>query len=118
MTDGQADEHMHGRTVARTHACTHACPQVHPISVGGKTFYDIDLATAKRLFGIALQHDIMLHKKTLAVSDKHDWASSTASTGRVRLSPNAIRFFYARYTDACMHMCIGHKSAAGLRQDP
>ena len=62
MTDGQADEHMHGRTVARTHACTHACPQVHPISVGGKTFYDLDLATAKRLFGIPLHHDIMLHK--------------------------------------------------------
>jgi len=54
---------------------------VHPISVGGKTFYDLDLATAKRLFGIPLHHDIMLHKKTLTVFDKHDWASRTASTG-------------------------------------
>ena len=60
------------------------------------------------LRGIPLHEDIMLHKKTLTVFDKHDWASTTASTGRVRLSPNAIRFFYAMYTDACMHMCIGH----------
>ena len=108
MTDGRADEHMHGRTVARTHACTHACPQVHPISVGGKTFYDLDLATAKRLVSIPLHHGIMLHKKTLTVSDKHDWASRTASTGCVHLPPNEIRFFYVRYTDACMHMCICH----------
>jgi len=88
---------------------------VHPISVGGKTFYDLDLATAKRLFGIPLHHDIMLHKKTLTVFDKHDWASRTASTGRVRLSPNAIRFFYARGTldfDHTKYGLIVEKQAA------
>ena len=52
------------------------------MSIDGKIFYDMDLGTARQLFGIADIHNPMLQKKTLSTFDRHGWASKTATQAR------------------------------------
>ena len=93
------------------HTCTGTCTQVHPVTVNGKLFYEMDLAVARSLPGIPEpwgNMHVMLHRSTLSIFDKHSWASSIAPPGCSWLSANVISFFYVRYMHACTLMHVGH----------